>query len=131
MKDYQYFGLQICKNDRESLIDTLSNIFNVNDNVLILDHVTLMHVSQHDDDLYKFLNSKLGRKVQIVIDRIGQSDQAVVFGVYLCSYRNMCKNKNPHITIMVRNSGKPVDSNYITDWEDIDPIIIKTVVVKK
>lgn len=127
MKDYQYFGLKLSNEYREFLMSKL--MYSNND--IILDHVTLMHVSQHDDDLYKFLNSKLGREVQIVIDRIGQSNQAVAFGVYLCSYRNMCKNKNPHITIMVKNGGKPVDSNYITDWEDIDPIIVKTVVMKK
>lgn len=129
MKDYQYFGLQVCNKDRNELVEKLTKIFSNKD--FIVDHVTLMHVSQHDNNLYNELNSKIGRHVQIVIDKVGQTDKAVAFGIYLCSYRNMCKNKNPHITIMVRNGGKPVDSNYITDWEDIDPIIVKTVVMKK
>lgn len=129
MKDYQYFGLQVCNKDRNELVEKLIKIFSNKD--FIVDHVTLMHVSQHDDDLYNFLSSKLGRKAQIVIDRIGQSNKAVAFGVYLCEYRNKCKNKNPHITILTQNDGKPVDSNYITDWIDINPIIVDTILVKK
>ena len=40
-------------------------------------------------------------------------------------------NKTPHITICTFNGGKPVDSNNITEWKDIEPIIIETKLEKR
>lgn len=44
---------------------------------------------------------------------------------------NLCANKIPHITICTFNGGKPVDSNNITEWKDIEPIIIETKLEKR
>ena len=35
------------------------------------------------------------------------------------------------IQMMQGNGGKPVDSNNITEWEDIEPIIVETKLEKK
>lgn len=43
----------------------------------------------------------------------------------------VCANKIPHITICTFNGGKPVDSNNITEWKDIEPIIIETKLEKR
>lgn len=37
-----------------------------------------------------------------------------------------CANEIPHVTICTFNDGKPVDSNNITEWKDIEPIIVNT-----
>lgn len=44
---------------------------------------------------------------------------------------NLCANKIPYITICTFNGGKPVDSNNITEWKDIEPIIIETKLEKR
>ena len=43
----------------------------------------------------------------------------------------VCANKIPHITICTFNGGKPVDSNNITEWKDIEPIIVETKLEKR
>lgn len=44
---------------------------------------------------------------------------------------NLCANKIPHITICTSNGGKPVDSNYITEWKDIEPITVEVKLEKR
>ena len=40
-------------------------------------------------------------------------------------------NKIPHITICTFNDGKPVDSNMITEWKDIEPITVEVKLEKR
>lgn len=41
-----------------------------------------------------------------------------------------CAAKVPHITICTFRGGVPEDSNDITEWKDIKPIIVKGVLKK-
>lgn len=69
---------------------------------------------------------------------IGISDKAMAFKVSLqdsefdmCSLTLLCANKIPHITICTFNGGKPVNSNNITKWYDLnEPISIETILKK-
>jgi hypothetical protein len=63
------------------------------------------------------------------INGIGVSDKAMAFRCNIPE--NLCANKIPHITICTFNGGKPVDSNNITEWKDIEPIIIETKLEKR
>lgn len=65
-----------------------------------------------------FVNST----VKLKVDKIGISDRAIAFGV---STDLDIVNKLPHITVAVASDAKPVESNYITNWEDIFPFYIE------
>ena len=54
----------------------------------------------------------------LVIDGIGVSDEAIAVRV---RWNLPIANKIPHITIATPPNGKPVNSNKITKWYDIEP----------
>lgn len=137
MKDFHYFGLFLEDEVKIKLYSFLLSFLHENnislilfDDDTILDHCTLLHVSQlHGNyEIYNYLNDRIGEKYEIVINGIGISDKAVAFRI--AEYSVVCVNEVPHITIATFNGGKPVDSNNITEWKDIKPIIIETTLKK-
>lgn len=136
MGNFQYFGLFLDEETKKGLLDVFltyleeGNSIGYLINKIYLDHCTLLHVSQlhGNSEIYNYLNDRIGEKYEIVINGIGISDKAVAFRV--AEYSVVCVNEIPHITIATFNGGKPVDSNNITEWKDIEPIIIKTTLKK-
>lgn len=136
MGNFQYFGLFLDEETKKGLLDVFltyleeGNSIGYLMNKICLDHCTLLHVSQlhGNSEIYNYLNDRIGEKYEIVINGIGISDKAVAFRV--AKYSVVCVNEIPHITIATFNGGKPVDSNNITEWKDIEPIIIKTTLKK-
>lgn len=136
MKNFQYFGLFLDEETKKGLLDVFLTYLEEDNSIeylmdkIYIDHCTLLHISQlHDNsEIYNYLNDRIGEKYEIVINGIGISDKAVAFRV--AEYSVVCVNEIPHITIATFNGGKPVDSNNITEWKDIEPIIIKTTLKK-
>lgn len=110
---------------------------------VILTNCTLLHTAQYDKNSFtdNLIKSRLDLaladnkvKANLNIPQIGISDKAATFKVSLqdsefdmCSLTLLCANKIPHITICTFNDGKPVDSNNITKWYDLnEPIEIET-----
>lgn len=137
MSNYQYYGLFLTKKSRNKLLtEFLKHICGLNiilqDIVMYLDHCTLLHSSQEE----QFTKTKQTLDGCIIggidftdleINGFGYNDTAIAFRVkdlYLCA------NKTAHITILTYNGGKPVDSNSITNWKDIEPIIVQTTLKK-
>ena len=135
MSKFQYYGLFLNEDTKNKLMDILTaNIdYNIALNVadkIFIDHCTLLHVSQlhGNSEIYNYLNNKVGKKFQIVINGIGISDKAMAFRV--ASYSVVCTNNIPHITIATFNGDKPVESNSITNWKSFGPVTIDTVLCK-
>lgn len=137
MGNFHYFGLFLEDKAKIKLLDVLLTFLHENnsslvlfDDDIILDHCTLLHVSQlHGNSVfYDYLNTRIGKTFSIIINGIGMSDKAAAFRVDKRSV--VSRNNVPHITIATFNGGKPVDSNNITEWKDIEPIIIKTTLKK-
>ena len=136
MGNFHYFGLFLDEETKKGLLDVFltyleeGNSIGYLMNKIYLDHCTLLHVSQlhGNSEIYNYLNDRIGEKYEIVINGIGISDKAAAFRV--AEYSVVCVNEIPHITITTFNGGKPVDSNNITEWKDIEPIIIKTTLKK-
>lgn len=89
----------------------------------------MLHKSQRGEDTYlieedlKFMLAVQVKNMRLEIDGIGISDKALAFRCNLSE--ELCANKVPHITICTFNGGKPVDSNNITEWKNIKPIIVE------
>lgn len=136
MKNFQYFGLFLDEETKKGLLDVFltyleeGNSIGYLMNKIYIDHCTLLHVSQlhGNSEIYNYLNDRLEETFEIVINGIGISDKAAAFRV--AEYSVVCVNEVPHITIATFNGGEPVDSNNITEWKDIEPIIIKTTLKK-
>ena len=102
----------------------------VENNVVIPDdwklfnhHMTIVfnNGSQEAEDLYDEVKKNLGKKKHLIVTGIGVSDDAIA--VRVIGDMPMA-NKIPHITIATPKNGKPVNSNYITKWFDIEPYTI-------
>lgn len=87
-------------------------------------HLTIAFNNKTEDaqNLYNVYKHTLGNVISITVDGIGVSDDAIAMRV---NFNNPIANKIPHITIATPPNGKPVNSNKITKWFDIEPYEIK------
>ena len=85
------------------------------------DHVTIVYNDGNVEKqkLAETLEPLIGTKETMQVTHIGLSDMAVAFRV---DYKTT--NKISHVTVAVAPNAKPVESNYITDWEEIEPFYI-------
>jgi len=152
-EDYEYYGLFITKKDTHRLNEWLWNngydwdndIMKAANNSKIEYHCTLLHKSQENDniELEQLLNTVYAKQLYsnsnhfeiLRIDAIGHNDKALAFRVkpiYISKHIeniptklvDLCANTTPHITICTFGDGKPKDSNTITEWTTIDPIVV-------
>lgn len=131
MKNFEYYGLFLGTDNKNMLMDTLTD--NIDYNIalgvadrIFIDHCTLLHKSQLDSNgnLQSYLESSLGKPMSIKLVAVGISDKSMAFKVE--GVDNICANKISHITIATFRGGNPVDSNMITKWKDIEPIFVET-----
>ena len=61
-----------------------------------------------------------GKNVELTATELGISDKCIA--VKVDGYDSA--NKVPHITLAVSPNGKPKDSNDITDWQQIQPVVL-------
>ena len=66
------------------------------------------------------LRNDLNKDVTLTVKSIGVSDDAIAVGVE--GYPST--KDNPHITLAIPPNGKPVNSNYIEDWRDVENEIL-------
>ena len=77
--------------------------------------------SEESQKLFDGYKQYFGKSFELTINGIGVSDDAIAVRV---AYNNPIANKIPHITIATPQNGKPVNSNKITKWYDIEPYTI-------
>lgn len=139
MDDYEYYGLFLTQGSKDILALWLFfNGYSPESELMkkrtgwYLDHCTLLHRSQltwDNSNLHDFLIDKLHEDFEIKIIGIGISDKAMAFKVNI--FPLVSVSKIPHITICTFNGGKPVDSNMITEWKDIEPITVEVKLEKR
>ena len=143
MADYEYYGLFLTDKSKDKLNKWLwDNGYDSNNDILkgvvkwYLDHVTLLHSSMAQEypelerrlEVYVHMTPKHCAPTIFAIDGIGWSYNALAFRCNIIPY--FCAAKVPHITICTFRGGVPEDSNDITEWKDIKPIIVKGVLKK-
>ena len=134
MENYQYYGLFLGTGTKNMLMDNLTGNIGIALGVadrIFMDHCTLLHKSQlkGNEELQSYLESNLGKSISIRLVAVGISDKAMAFKVE--GVDNICANKVPHITIATFRGGNPVDSNGITNWKDIKPIVVTVKLEKR
>lgn len=128
-KTWIYFGI---------FIDDASKVKNIN---ALLNHNIKIHYdwkhfnhhmtiafnngSEECKKLYEYYKKYFGKVTNITIDGIGISDDAIAVRV---RFSNPIANKIPHITMATPKNGKPVNSNKITNWLDIEPYEIRGII---
>lgn len=139
MKDFTYIGLFLAQESRDKLAKWLYfNGYSPETTLMqrnsgwYLDHCTLFHKNQMLTDTaskntISILLDTIGKEHTITITHLGNNDKALAFRVTSDVTDLYCFNDTPHITVCTFEGGKPVDSNNITKWKEIDPIIVNTI----
>ena len=89
------------------------------------DHITIVFNDGSElSRVVKEINMEnVGEFYSIKITGVGVSEKALALKVELPTCV-VCVNKVPHITLGVAPEAKPVDSNFITIWHDVEPIYV-------
>eukprot|EP01127_Copromyxa_protea_P003049 TRINITY_DN12926_c0_g1_i1.p1 TRINITY_DN12926_c0_g1~~TRINITY_DN12926_c0_g1_i1.p1 ORF type:complete len:185 (-),score=24.37 TRINITY_DN12926_c0_g1_i1:88-642(-) len=85
---------------------------------IIAEHMT-MYLGGFNPDLKPEVS--LGQEIELRVVALGKSEIAMAVKV---EGSVPCTNKIPHVTIAIGPGGKPMQSNHITDWEDLDEELI-------
>lgn len=135
--NFVYYGLFLTEDSKKLLLDILkdkdipskytlvANDITKHDKIY-LDHCTILHTTQkeYNSNILEFCKLFEYLRHFIVITHIGMNDTNLAFRVNTLNVP--CANEIPHITICTMNRGNPVNSNSITEWTKIKPIIVET-----
>ena len=67
-------------------------------------------------NLHKMYEPYFGDNIEILATHIGISNDAIAVKV---DFKGKTANKIPHVTLATPLNGKPVNSNYITNWKKL------------
>lgn len=131
-KNWQYYGIFFSDKEKELLYRKASQYldlpfmfenyyFDIDTWKKYCDHVTIVYNDGNPEKqkIAERLDQLVGNEVSMMVTHLGVSDRAIAFKV---DYKTT--NKISHVTVAVAPGAKPVESNYITDWEEIDVFYI-------
>ena len=122
--DILYIGLLVDDSSKNKLIHLAENVIGncgFDNTKLFCHHMTIAFRTSISSGLLEWTEEHEGQKFEMIINKIGISEKACAVAV-----KTDCPslNKIKHITLFTHNGGKPVDSNYIEDWDSIKPMKI-------
>ena len=122
-----YLGVFLDEESKKRLKDLAEDLDIIPDNSwkLYCHHMTLAYndKSQKAENMFSIYDSSLGADVSMETREIGISDKAIAVKI---KWGHATLNKVSHITIAVSPEGKPVDSNNIINWKQLDKPIALT-----
>ena len=125
LENWIYFGVFLDADESErvyNIINSLHGIDIPDDWRKYTSHMTIVYNNKSEiaQAWAKATAPRVGEDVLLKATHVGVSDKAIAIRVN----GEMSANAIPHITIACSPTGKPVDSNKITNWREIDPFTI-------
>ena len=125
LSNWIYFGVFLDADESErvyNIINSLPGIDIPDDWRKYTSHMTIIYNNKSEiaQAWAKATAPRVGEDVLLKATHVGMSDKAIAIRVN----GEMSANAIPHITIACSPIGKPVDSNKITNWREIDPFSI-------
>ena len=125
LANWIYFGVFLDADESErvyNIINSLHGIDIPDDWRKYTDHMTIIYNNKSEiaQAWAKATTPRVGEDVLLKATHVGMSDKAIAIRVN----GEMSANAIPHITIACSPTGKPVDSNKITNWREIVPFTI-------
>lgn len=116
-ENWIYFGIFLDEISKSNLKKIATKIVDKNWK-LYCHHMTISfnNGSEESIKLYNYYKNYFGEKTEIIATHIGISDDAVAVKV---QFNGDTLNKIPHVTLATPINGKPVNSNYITNWKPL------------
>lgn len=112
-----YFGVFLDNVSRNKLLELASQVVEP-DWKLYCHHMTIVFNdgSEKAQLAYNEYKQHFGKVTDIYATHVGISDDAVAVKVY---FKQGTLTNFPHVTLATPQGGKPVNSNYITDWYEL------------
>ena len=125
LENWIYFGVFLDADESErvyNIINSLPGIDIPDDWRKYTGHMTIIYNNKSEiaQAWAKATAPRVGEDGLLKATHIGMSDKAIAIRVN----GEMSANAIPHITIACSPTGKPVDSNKITNWREIVPFTI-------
>ena len=125
LENWIYFGVFLDADESErvyNIVNSLHGIDIPDDWRKYTSHMTIIYNNKSEiaQAWAKATAPRVGEDVLLKATHIGMSDKAIAIRVN----GEMSANAIPHITIACSPTGKPVDSNKITNWREIVPFTI-------
>lgn len=116
-----YFGVFLDENSKNELVNITNKLFekfNLENWKIFCHHMTIAFNNKTNDalELFEQYKNDFGTEYELIATHVGISDDAMAVKV---SFNQPIANKIPHITLATPQNGKPVNSNYITDWKKL------------
>ena len=120
---WKYYSAVLSDNARNTILNVVrKHIGDIPDGwIIICHHMTYVYNdgSPERNEYASQVEQYLGNKVGLFVHSIGISDNAIAVGVNSPSW-----NDKPHITVAVSPGTKPVESNNIKNWMEIEPFFV-------
>ena len=125
LENWIYFGVFLDADESErvyNIVNSLHGIDIPDDWRKYTSHMTIIYNNKSEiaQAWAKATAPRVGEDVLLKATHVGVSDKAIAIRVN----GEMSANAIPHITIACSPTGKPVDSNKITNWREIVPFTI-------
>ena len=125
LENWKYFGVFLDADESErvyNIVNSLPGVDIPSDWRKYADHMTIIYNNKSEiaQAWAKATAPRVGEDVLLKATHVGVSDKAIAIHVN----GEMSANAIPHITIACSPTGKPVDSNKITNWREIVPFTI-------
>ena len=125
LENWIYFGVFLDADESERVYNIVNSLPGINipdDWRKYTDHMTIIYNNKSEiaQAWAKATAPRVGEDVLLKATHVGVSDKAIAIRVN----GEMSANAIPHITIACSPTGKPVDSNKITNWREIVPFTI-------
>ena len=125
LENWIYFGVFLDADESERVYNIINSLHGIGipDNWRkYTSHMTIIYNNKSEiaQAWAKATAPRVGEDVLLKATHVGMSDKAIAIRVN----GEMSANAIPHITIACSPTGKPVDSNKITNWREIDPFTI-------
>lgn len=113
-----YFGIFLDESSKDKLVNLSKEVVDPSWK-LFCHHMTIAFNdgSVSATQMFEYYNDTFGERFELQATHIGISDDAVAVKV---EFPYPINNKIPHITLATPQGGKPVNSNYITEWKKLD-----------
>lgn len=119
--NWSYCGIFLLENEKNILLEKFSKII-PDEWKRYCDHMTcIFNTGNNDENIFNFCKNNINKEFTIDIVSIGHSDRAIAFGIKADKIPSA--NKHKHITLAVAPGAKPVESNYIQNWIEIEQAI--------
>ena len=125
LENWIYFGVFLDADESERVYNIVNSLpgIDIPDNWRkYTDHMTIIYNNKSEiaQAWAKATAPRVGEDVLLKATHVGVSDKAIAIRVN----GEMSANAIPHITIACSPTGKPVDSNKITNWREMVPFTI-------